>query len=105
MDLTLVIGKKNYFSWSLQPWLALKQSGIPFREVSISLYTETWGAEIIKYSPSGKVSALIDGKIMVRESMAIGEYLAGKFPHKHLWPTDPAARAETKVIPQFEPHA
>ena len=93
MDLTLVIGNKNYSSWSLRPWLVLKQAGIPFREVFISLYAETSRAEIGKYSPSGKVPVLIDGKITVWESLAIGEYLAEKFPHKHLWPTDPAARA------------
>jgi len=54
MDLTLVIGNKNYSSWSLRPWLALKQAGIPFREVSVSLYTETSSTEIRKYSPSVK---------------------------------------------------
>ena len=93
MDLTLVIGNKNYSSWSLRPWLVLKQAGIPFREIFISLYTETSRTEIGKYSPSGKVPVLIDGKITVWESLAISEYLAEKFPHKHLWPTDPAARA------------
>jgi glutathione S-transferase len=93
MELTLVIGNKNYSSWSLRPWLVLKQADIPFREVSISLYTETSGAEINKYSPSGKVPVLIDGKITVWESLAIGEYLADKFLHKQLWPADPAVRA------------
>lgn len=93
MDLTLVIGNKNYSSWSLRPWLVLKQAGVPFQEVFISLYTETSRADIAKYSPSGKVPVLIDGKITVWESLAIGEYLAEKFPHKHLWPADPAARA------------
>ncbi|MBI3571371.1 MAG: glutathione S-transferase, partial [Gammaproteobacteria bacterium] len=53
MELTLVIGNKNYSSWSLRPWLVLKQACIPFREIFISLYTETSGAEIRKYSPSG----------------------------------------------------
>jgi glutathione S-transferase len=98
MDLTLVIGNKNYSSWSLRPWLLLKQAGVPFREVSVSLYTETSGAEIRKYSPSGKVPVLIDDKITVWESLAIGEYLAEKFPHKHLWPTDPAARAMARSV-------
>ena len=93
MDLTLVIGNKNYSSWSLRPWLVLKQAGIPFREIFISLYTEVSPARIKKYSPSGKVPVLIDGDVTVWESLAIGEYLAEKFPHKHLWPADPAARA------------
>ena len=98
MDLTLVIGNKNYSSWSLRPWLALKQAGIPFREVSVSLYTETSCVEIRKYSPSGKVPVLIDGTITVWDSLAIGEYLAEKFPHKHLWPTDSAPRAMARSV-------
>jgi len=98
MDLTLVIGNKNYSSWSLRPWLVLKQAGIPFREIFISLYTGTSRAEIGKYSPSGKVPVLIDGKITLWESLAIGEYLAEKFPHKHLWPSDPAARAMARSV-------
>lgn len=97
MDLTLVIGNKNYSSWSLRPWLVLKQAGIPFQEVFISLYTEASRAEIRKYSPSGKVPALIDGDITVWESLAVCEYLAGKFPEKQLWPADPAARAVARA--------
>jgi glutathione S-transferase len=93
MDLALVIGNKNYSSWSLRPWLALKQAGIPFREIHISLYTDKSRAEIRKYSPSGKVPALLDGDVTVWESLAIGEYLAHQFPEKQLWPADSAARA------------
>ena len=93
MNLALVIGNKNYSSWSLRPWFALKQAGISFREIPISLYTEASRAEIKKYSPSGKVPALIDGAVTVWESLAICEYLAEKFPEKQLWPADPAARA------------
>ena len=92
MDLTLVIGNKNYSSWSLRPWLVLKQAGFPFREILISLYTEASRAEIRKYSPSGKVPTLIDGDITVWESLAVCEYLAEKFPEKQLWPANPAAR-------------
>ncbi len=98
MDLILVIGNKNYSSWSLRPWLALKQAGIPFREIHISLYTETSRAEIKKYSPSGKVPTLIDGTVTVWESLAICEYLADKFPEKHLWPADPAVRAVARAV-------
>lgn len=98
MDLTLVIGNKNYSSWSLRPWLALKQAGIPFREIPVSLYTETSRAEIKKYSPSGKVPALIDGAMTVWESLAICEYLADKFPEKQLWPADAAARAVARSV-------
>ncbi|MEW6331913.1 MAG: glutathione S-transferase family protein [Pseudomonadota bacterium] len=98
MDLTLVIGNKNYSSWSLRPWLVLKQAGIPFREIPVSLYTETSRAEIKKYSPSGKVPALIDGALTVWESLAICEYLADKFPEKQLWPADAAVRAMARSV-------
>jgi glutathione S-transferase len=98
MDLTLVIGNKNYSSWSLRPWLMLKQAGIPFREIFISLYTGTSRAEIGKFSPSGKVPVLIDGKITLWESLAIGEYIAEKIPHQHLWPSDLAARAVARSV-------
>ena len=98
MDLTLVIGNKNYSSWSLRAWLALKQAQIPFREIRVSLYTDKSRAEIKKYSPSGKVPALIDGGVTVWESLAIGEYLADKFPDKQLWPADLAARALARAV-------
>ena len=104
MDLALVIGNKNYSSWSLRPWLALKQAGIPFRELRIPLYTDTTRAEIRKYSPSGKVPALLDGGLTVWESLAIGEYLADKFPEKQFWPTDAAARALARAV-SCEMHA
>ncbi len=104
MDLALVIGNKNYSSWSLRPWLALKQAGIPFREIRISLYTGESRAEIKKYSPSGKVPALLDGGVTVWESLAIGEYLADKFPEKQLWPADLAARALARTV-SCEMHA
>ncbi len=104
MDLALVIGNKNYSSWSLRPWLALKQAGIAFREIRISLYNDTSRAEIRKYSPSGKVPALLDGGVTVWESLAIGEYLADKFPDKQLWPADPAARALARAV-SCEMHA
>ncbi|MGE5241778.1 MAG: glutathione S-transferase family protein [Bacteroidota bacterium] len=98
MDLALVIGNKNYSSWSLRPWLLLKQAGIPFREIRISLYTAESRAEIRKYSPSGKVPALLDDGVTVWESLAIGEYLADKFPEKQFWPSDRVARAEARCV-------
>ncbi|MHB8535604.1 MAG: glutathione S-transferase family protein [Sulfuricaulis sp.] len=104
MELSLVIGNKNYSSWSLRPWLALKQADIPFREIRISLYNEKSRAEIKKYSPSGKVPALIDGDLTVCESLAIGEYLADKFPAMQLWPADPAARGLARSV-SCEMHA
>jgi glutathione S-transferase len=98
MELALVIGNKNYSSWSLRAWLALKQAAISFREIRIPLYTDQSRAEIKKYSPSGKVPALIDGGVTVWESLAIGEYLADKFPNKQLWPADPTARALARSV-------
>ena len=98
MDLALVIGNKNYSSWSLRPWLLLKQAGIPFSEIRVSLYTEESRAQIKRYSPSGKVPALLDDGVTVWESLAICEYLADKFPNKQLWPADRIARAEARCV-------
>ncbi len=85
-DLTLIIGNMNYSSWSLRPRLLLKQAGIPFRERYIPLRSETWNTQIRDLSPSGKVPALMHGDIRVWDSLAIGEYLAERFPEKQLWP-------------------
>ena len=97
-DLTLIIGNKNYSSWSLRPWLLLKQAGIPFREQFIPIRSETWQTRIRDLSPSGKVPALIHGEVRVWDSLAICEYLAERFPQKQLWPTDIAARAEARSV-------
>ena len=84
--LTLVIGNKNYSSWSLRPWLVLRQAGIPFEEVRIPLYRPESAAALATWSPSGKVPALHDGDIRVWDSLAICEYLNERFPDKQLWP-------------------
>lgn len=91
--LTLVIGNKNYSSWSLRPWLALKQAGIPFAEVRIALYTPESKQQILAWSPSGKVPALRDGDLVVWDSLAICEYLAERHPDTGLWPAQREARA------------
>lgn len=96
--LTLVIGDKNLSSWSLRPWLAMKQAGIAFEERKILLDRPETKAEIKKYSPSGRVPCLIDGDIAIWDSLAICEYLAEKFPEKHLWPIDPKARAVARSV-------
>jgi len=100
--LKLVIGNRNYSSWSLRPWLAIKQAGLPFEEISIRLEGTGAKAEIYKYSPSGKVPCLIDGETRVWESLAICEYLAEHAPS--LWPSDAKARAEARAI-SAEMHA
>jgi glutathione S-transferase len=97
-DYILVIGNKNYSSWSLRPWLAMRQAGLPFREVRIPLYTPESKAQIRSYSPSGKVPCLVDGALAVWDSLAICEYLAERHPQAKLWPADPYARAVARSI-------
>jgi glutathione S-transferase len=96
--LTLIIGNKNYSSWSLRPWIAMKVAGIAFEEIVIPLYRDGSKEQILRYSPSGKVPVLIDNGTHVWESLAILEYLAEKFPHARLWPADPAVRAHARAI-------
>jgi glutathione S-transferase len=99
MALTLVIGNKNYSSWSMRPWMALKAAGIPFEEVLIPLYTGDEDKQrILHYSPAGKVPILIDGAVRVWDSLAIIEYLAERFPEKGIWPVDAATRAHARSI-------
>lgn len=100
----LVIGNKNYSSWSLRPWLLLKVAQIPFEEQLIPLYREDSSEKIRVFSPSGKVPVLLDDERVIWESMAICEYLAEKFPHQKLWPADPSARAWARAVSQ-EMHA
>jgi glutathione S-transferase len=98
MALKLIIGNKNYSSWSLRPWIAMTVAGIAFEEQVIPLYEPNSREEILKYSPAGKVPVLIDGDSHVWESLAILEYLAEKFPKADLWPAASAARAHARVI-------
>jgi glutathione S-transferase len=102
--LTLVIGNKNYSSWSLRPWLAMKTLGIPFEERLVPLFQEDHKQRLLEFSPGGKVPVLIDGDIRVWESLAILEYLAEAFPDAGLWPREPAARAHARAI-SAEMHA
>ena len=94
--LKLVIGDRNFSSWSLRPWLAMKQSGLSFEEINIRLDSPGTKADIYKHSPSGKVPCLIDGDTVVWDSLAICEYLAESVPA--LWPEDRKARAEARSI-------
>lgn len=92
----IVIGDHNYSSWSLRPWLALKQAGLPFEEIYLRLRESRTREEILKYSPSGKVPCLIDGTTLVWDSLAICEYIAEQAPA--LWPSERKARAEARAI-------
>lgn len=99
MPLTLVIGNKNYSSWSMRPWIALKAGGIAFEEVFIPLYTGAADKErILSFTKSGKVPVLIDGEVTVWDSLAIIEYTAERFPDAQLWPADVARRAHARSI-------
>lgn len=98
----LVIGNKNYSSWSLRPWLALKVLGVAFEELRIPLQTPDTRASILRYSPAGKVPCLVDGELRVWESLAILETLAEA--HPQLWPEAREARAHARSI-SAEMHA
>ena len=95
---TLVIGNKNYSSWSLRAWLLMKHSGIPFEEVRIPLYVAGSKESLRKYAPSGKVPVLLDGSLAVWDSLAIAEYVAERHPNRRLWPQDSAERAVARSI-------
>jgi glutathione S-transferase len=101
---TLVVGNKNYSSWSLRPWLAMKMAGASFQEIVIPLRQPTTAADIARHSPAGKVPVLHDGEITVWESIAILEYLAESIPEARLWPEDREARAIARVV-SAEMHA
>ncbi|MCX8004573.1 MAG: glutathione S-transferase family protein [Burkholderiaceae bacterium] len=94
----LVIGNKNYSSWSLRPWLLLRQTGIAFEEIKLSFNSPTFKRDALAFSPTGKVPVLIDGDLTVWDSLAIAEYLAEKFPERELWPRDARARAQARAI-------
>jgi len=99
MALTLVIGNKNYSSWSMRPWLALRANNIAFEEVFIPLYTgDADKKRILGFTRSGKVPALIDDDVTIWDSLAIIEYLAEMFPEARLWPEDRARRAHARSI-------
>ena len=101
---SLIIGNKNYSSWSFRPWIAMRVAGIAFRETVISLEATDFKERVIKMSGAGKVPVLADGDVRVWESLAILEYLAEKFPAASLWPRDAAARGHARAI-SAEMHA
>jgi glutathione S-transferase len=98
MPLKLVIGNKNYSSWSFRPWIAMKVADLVFEEEVISLDAKDFKARVNKISGAGKVPALTDGEVQVWESLAILEYLAEKFRDARFWPADSAARAQARAI-------
>lgn len=97
-NLVLVIGNKAYSSWSLRPWLLMKQAGIGFEEIRLSLYAEGARHKLLQHSPTGKVPVLKDGDLTVWDSLAICEYIAERHPEKQLWPAQSGARARARSI-------
>ena len=100
--LTLYIGNKNYSSWSMRPWVLLKQAGIPFKEVKLRFDAfdgdSHFKQEILKVNPAGRVPVLVDDGFVVWDTLAIAEYAAEKFPDKKLWPQDMQARARARSV-------
>lgn len=97
----LIIGNKNYSSWSLRGWLAAKQSGLPFEEITVPLMGEHWEAQKQgeEFQPSsGKVPILWDGDNVIWDSLAIMEYLADKVGRDRFWPKDEAARGMARAM-------
>lgn len=109
MNYRLVIGNKNTSSWSLRPWLVMRQAGIAFEEVNINLRAPDAKAQILRYSPSGKVPALLVGdasvaRYVVWDTLAIIEYLADAHPQARLWPAAAPVRAVARAV-SAEMHA
>ena len=100
--LQLYIGNKNYSSWSMRPWVLLRQAGIPFEEVLARFDSfdpdSKFKATIAGISPTGKVPVLVDGDLTIWDTLAIAEYLAETYPEKHLWPQDKTARARARSV-------
>jgi glutathione S-transferase len=94
----LLIGNKNYSSWSLRPWLLLKQLGIPFEEEKLSFNDPGFKARVLQVNPNGKVPVLVDGDLAVWDSLAIVEYLAEKFANRDVWPAALEARARARSV-------
>ena len=102
--LKLYIANKNYSSWSMRPWVLLKQAGIPFEEVMVRFgadpftATSSFKQAVLAVSPGGRVPVLVDDGFAVWDTLAIAEYVAEKFPAKQLWPQDVQARARARSV-------
>ena len=98
--LKLYIGNKNYSSWSMRPWVLMTQASIAFQEVMVRFDSFDAGsrfkAALAPVSPTGKVPVLVDGDLVVWDTLAIAEYLAEQYPELHLWPREAPARARAR---------
>ncbi len=98
MQLKLIIGNKNYSSWSLRTWFLLTEAGIEFAEHRIPLDLDNSAAEIARFSPSGRIPVLLLDEQQVWDTLAIAETVAEHWPEKELWPSDSAAKAHARCI-------
>lgn len=89
----LLIGNRNYSTWSLRPWLVLRHFGLPFEDEVLMLSGDGWRETLAARSPTGKVPVLIDDDLVIPETLAIIEYIAEKYPEKRIWPADRRDRA------------
>ena len=100
--LKLIVGNKNYSSWSMRPWVLLTQAGIPFEEEVVRFDSfdadSNFKKTISGVSPTAKVPVLVDEELAIWDTLAIAEYVAEQFPEKHLWPQDKAARARARSV-------
>ena len=102
--LKLYIGNKNYSSWSMRPWVLLRQSGIAFEEVMVRFGDDTFATNssfkqaVLAVNPGGRVPVLVDDGLAVWDTLAIAEYAAERFPEKQLWPQDVQARARARSV-------
>ena len=93
----LILGNKNYSSWSLRPWLLMSHFGLEFEEVVVQLYRENSSLELKKYSDAGKVPVLQDKGLIIWDSLAICEYVNETYLDDSAWPRDRQARAEARA--------
>ena len=98
MALKLILGNKNYSSWSLRPWIAMRNAAILFVEEVIPLYEPGSAERMAAFSPTGKVPVLLDGDMVIWESLAILDHIAERFPNAQLWPADPKGRAHARAV-------
>jgi len=97
-NLTLIIGNKNYSSWSLRPWVLMKQNNIPFDEIRVPLFTETTNNELAEYNSDSKVPVLKDGDLVIWDTLAILEYLSEQYLDHAGWPREVHARAIARSV-------
>ena len=94
----LFIANKKYSSWSFRPWFAARMASIEFEEILVPFNDDGSSTKFKEFSPTGKVPCLVDGGVTIWESLAILEYLADKYPEKHLWPQDTSIRAVARAV-------